>query len=69
MSARQRRDEDMSRVNGGFWDLDAEDRGAIYDAAERETGYANFFDMPAEMRGRYYDRAEGHERGGDDYWD
>ena len=43
-------------MNDGFWDLDPEERGAIYDAAERETGYANFFDMPAELRGEYYAR-------------
>lgn len=43
-------------MNNGFWDLDAEDRGAIYDAAYRDTGVENFFDLPADERASYYDR-------------
>jgi hypothetical protein len=43
-------------VNGGFWDLDPEERGYWYDKAEAETGQ-NFWDLPAEERGYYYDRA------------
>jgi hypothetical protein len=42
-------------INNGFWDLPAEDRGAAYDAAERDTGMS-FFDLPAEERADYYDR-------------
>jgi hypothetical protein len=44
----------MSQVNGGFWDLTPEERGAAYDKAEQETGQ-NFHDLSAEERGRYYD--------------
>lgn len=40
-----------------FFDLPAEDRAAIYDKAERETGQS-FYDLPAEERGYYYDKAE-----------
>lgn len=44
-------------ANNGFWDLPAEDRAAIFDAAYEETGVVNFFDLSPEERGRYYDRA------------
>ena len=44
-------------MNNGFWDLSAEERGAVYDAAERSEGMS-FFDLPAEERGRYYNAAE-----------
>lgn len=56
-------------INGGFWDLSAEDRGVIYDLAERETGYENFHDMPPEMRSQYYDRAAALLGRADDGWD
>jgi hypothetical protein len=42
-------------MNNGFWDLPADERGAVYDAAERDTG-SSFFDLPAEDRAHYYDR-------------
>lgn len=48
-------------MNGGFWDLPAEERGYWYDKAESETGQS-FWDLPPEERGSYYDRAE--ETGG-----
>lgn len=44
-------------MNGGFWDLPAEERGYWYDKAESETGQS-FWDLPPEERGSYYDRAE-----------
>lgn len=43
-------------INGGFWDLSAEERGYWYEKAENETG-ESFWDLPAEDRGHYYDRA------------
>lgn len=46
----------MSDMNAGFWDLDPQDRGAIYDKAERETG-ESFWDLSPEDRGYYYERA------------
>ena len=49
----------MGAVNSGFWDLDGEDRGAVYSAAEEATGQS-FWDLDAETRGAYYDRAEGY---------
>ena len=44
-------------MNNGFWDLDPEDRGAIYDRAERDTGMS-FHDLSPEERGYYYDQAD-----------
>lgn len=40
-----------------FFDLPAEERAAVYDKAERDTGQS-FYDLPAEERAHYYDRAE-----------
>jgi hypothetical protein len=53
-------------MNGGFWDLPAEERGRWYDKAEQDTGQS-FWDLPAEERGHYYDRAEA-SGGGRDGW-
>jgi hypothetical protein len=50
-------------MNGGFWDLPAEERGHWYDKAERDTGQS-FWDLPAEERGYYYDRAEENPKDG-----
>lgn len=43
-------------MNGGFWDLDPEERGYWYDKAEEETG-SSFWDLSPEERGSYYERA------------
>lgn len=48
-------------MNNGFWDLDPEERGAIYDKAERETG-KKFFDLSPEERADYHDQAAGDQR-------
>ena len=48
----------MEPVNNGFWDLEPEDRGAVYEQAERDTGVSSFWDLSAEERGYYYDKAE-----------
>lgn len=40
-----------------FFDRPVEERSAVYDRAERETGMS-FFDLPAEDRAAYYDREE-----------
>jgi hypothetical protein len=53
-------------MNGGLWDLPAEERGYRYDKAEQDTGQS-FWDLPAEERGYYYDRAE-ESGGGRDGW-
>lgn len=53
-------------MNNGFWDLSAEERGAIYDKAERDTGMSSFWDLDPEERGHYYDMADDERERFDD---
>lgn len=45
-------------MNSGFWDLDGDERAAIYDRAASETGVESFWDLTAEERGHYYELGE-----------
>lgn len=45
-------------INNGFWDLPADERAAITEAACERGGVDNFFDLPADERVAAYDRGE-----------
>lgn len=48
-------------MNAGFWDLPVEERAAIYERCEQETGQ-HLLDLSPEERGRYYDLASEEDR-------
>jgi hypothetical protein len=47
----------VSHVNGGFWDLPADDRAAAEARAARQHGAADFFDLDPADRAAAYERA------------
>lgn len=49
----------MPAINGGFWDLDPEDRAAAMQGARDRADVDGFWDLPAEDRAAAYDRATG----------
>ena len=46
------------RPNHGFFDLPAEERAAIADAACKRNDCESFYDLPPEERDRAYQEAE-----------